>query len=174
MSKSVNILFLLAEQFALPLSAYCNRDASHLPSLYCYYAELWTDFEICQCSSRLKKTRRRSAAATTEKPEQNRNICCRGDGARFDTTRRHEVVLRSISGIVVRTRKCRAADESVVRAVGANSIAAEKRPNILFVLVDDQSPFDLKVYDSKSSLKTPIIDRLAAGGMVFDGAYHMC
>jgi choline-sulfatase len=47
------------------------------------------------------------------------------------------------------------------------------RPNILFILVDDQSPFDLKCYNSESSLDTPNIDRLAAEGMVFDGAYHM-
>lgn len=48
-----------------------------------------------------------------------------------------------------------------------------KRPNILFVLVDDQSPFDLKVYDPKSKLETPTLDRLASQGMTFDGAYHM-
>ena len=47
------------------------------------------------------------------------------------------------------------------------------RPNILFILVDDQSPFDLKVYDPGSPLDTPNIDRLAAEGVVFDGAYHM-
>ncbi len=51
--------------------------------------------------------------------------------------------------------------------------AEGKRPNILFILLDDQSPFDLKVYDPASPLETPHIDRLAAGGMVFDGAYHM-
>ena len=51
--------------------------------------------------------------------------------------------------------------------------AAEKRPNILFILVDDQSPFDLKVYDAASQLETPHIDRIAREGMVFDGAYHM-
>lgn len=51
--------------------------------------------------------------------------------------------------------------------------AAAKRPNILFVIVDDQSPFDLKVYDSKSILQTPNIDQLAAEGMTFDAAYHM-
>ncbi len=55
----------------------------------------------------------------------------------------------------------------------AQAAEAGKRPNILFILVDDQSPFDLKVYDPKSALETPNIDRLAAGGMVFDGAYHM-
>lgn len=48
-----------------------------------------------------------------------------------------------------------------------------KRPNILFVLVDDQSPFDLQVYNPKSILETPNIDQLAAGGVVFDAAYHM-
>ena len=52
--------------------------------------------------------------------------------------------------------------------------AQEKpRPNILFVLVDDQSPFDLKIYNPRSELQTPTLDKLAAEGMVFDGAYHM-
>jgi len=51
--------------------------------------------------------------------------------------------------------------------------AAEKRPNILFILADDQSPFDLKMYNADSTLQTPVLDRLAAEGMVFDGAYHM-
>ena len=51
--------------------------------------------------------------------------------------------------------------------------AHDRRPNILFVIVDDQSPFDLKIYNPKSTLQTPNIDRLAAEGMVFDGAYHM-
>jgi choline-sulfatase len=48
-----------------------------------------------------------------------------------------------------------------------------KRPNILFILADDQSPFDLKIYNPKSALQTPHIDRLAQRGMVFEGAYHM-
>ncbi|TWU09979.1 sulfatase-like hydrolase/transferase [Allorhodopirellula heiligendammensis] len=52
--------------------------------------------------------------------------------------------------------------------------AAETRPpNILFIIADDQSPFDLKVYNPDSRLDTPAIDRLAAEGMVFDGAYQM-
>ena len=50
---------------------------------------------------------------------------------------------------------------------------AGKRPNILFILVDDESPFDLKAYNPSSPLKTPNIDRLAAQGMVLDRAYHM-
>ena len=51
--------------------------------------------------------------------------------------------------------------------------AADKRPNILFIIADDQSPFDLKVYNARSALRTPTIDRLARSGMVFDGAHHM-
>ena len=47
------------------------------------------------------------------------------------------------------------------------------RPNILFIIADDQSPFDLKAYDPDSPLETPVIDRLAAEGMTIDGAYHM-
>lgn len=53
-------------------------------------------------------------------------------------------------------------------------IAADlDRPNVLFIIADDQSPFDLKTYDPASKLDTPTIDQLAADGMVFDGAYQM-
>jgi len=55
----------------------------------------------------------------------------------------------------------------------AAAAADAKRPNILFIIADDQSPFDLKAYNPSSPLATPNIDRLAAKGMVFDGAYHM-
>ncbi|MEZ6129900.1 MAG: sulfatase-like hydrolase/transferase [Planctomycetaceae bacterium] len=51
--------------------------------------------------------------------------------------------------------------------------STQKRPNILFIVVDDQSPFDLKLYHPDSILDTPNIDRLAAEGMVLDGAYQM-
>lgn len=51
--------------------------------------------------------------------------------------------------------------------------AKAKRPNILFILADDQSPFDLKMYNPKSILDTPVLDKLAEEGMVLDGAYHM-
>jgi len=56
---------------------------------------------------------------------------------------------------------------------GSGDALNGKRPNILFILADDQSPFDLKMYNSDSTLDTPVLDELAAGGMVFDGAYHM-
>ena len=49
----------------------------------------------------------------------------------------------------------------------------QKRPNFLFVVVDDQSPLDLKVYDPNSDLETPTINGLAAGGIVFESARHM-
>lgn len=51
--------------------------------------------------------------------------------------------------------------------------SADRRPNILFIIVDDQSPLDLEIYNSRSTLETPNIDRLATEGMVFDAAYHM-
>ena len=60
---------------------------------------------------------------------------------------------------------------SVLRSQVSASDA--KPPNFLFILVDDQSPFDLKCYNPQSPLETPHIDRLAREGMVFDGAYHM-
>ncbi len=50
---------------------------------------------------------------------------------------------------------------------------ATDRPNFVFIIADDQSPFDLKVYNPDSALETPHIDRLAAEGTVIDGAYHM-
>ncbi len=49
----------------------------------------------------------------------------------------------------------------------------DERPNFLFIIADDQSPFDLRVYEPASPLETPVLDRLAAEGMTLDGAYHM-
>jgi len=51
--------------------------------------------------------------------------------------------------------------------------ADQPRPNILFILADDQAPFDFRFYNPQSTLDSPQIDRLASGGMVFDAAYHM-
>jgi arylsulfatase A-like enzyme len=53
------------------------------------------------------------------------------------------------------------------------STAQARRPNFLFIVADDQSPFDLQLYNSDSTLDTPNIDRLAAQGMTLDAAYHM-
>ena len=51
--------------------------------------------------------------------------------------------------------------------------AAGKRPNILFIIADDQSPFDFKFYNQRSALDAPVVEKLAAEGMVIDGAYQM-
>jgi len=57
-------------------------------------------------------------------------------------------------------------------ALDASGANRAKRPNILFVLVDDQSPFTLKAYGN-AVCHTPNLDRLSAQGMTFDAAYHM-
>lgn len=66
----------------------------------------------------------------------------------------------------------------VVAALGQPLEAAapgvsSRRPNILFIIADDQSPFDFRFHDPASTLHAPVIERLAAEGMVFDAAYHM-
>lgn len=48
-----------------------------------------------------------------------------------------------------------------------------RRPNFLFILTDDQSPFGLKTYEPDSPLQTPVLDRLAAEGMTLDAAHIM-
>nr|WP_231598403.1 sulfatase-like hydrolase/transferase [Crateriforma conspicua] len=60
-----------------------------------------------------------------------------------------------------------------VSAPAASDEDGAKGPNFLFIIVDDQSPFDLKVYNPDSTLQTPNIDRLVSEGMTFDTAYHM-
>jgi choline-sulfatase len=62
---------------------------------------------------------------------------------------------------------------SLLAPTGRLAAAEKRRPNILFILVDDQSPFDFKFYDPRSTLDSPNLSRLAAGGMVIDAAYHM-
>ncbi len=49
----------------------------------------------------------------------------------------------------------------------------DSRPNVLFILTDDQSPFDFKFYNPQSTLDTPRLDQLASEGVIVDGAYHM-
>jgi arylsulfatase A-like enzyme len=53
------------------------------------------------------------------------------------------------------------------------TVSAAKKPNILFIVADDQSPFDFKAYDPSSPLDAPVIGKIAKEGMVFDAAYHM-
>jgi len=57
---------------------------------------------------------------------------------------------------------------------GVASAATEpRRPNIFYIIVDDQSPFDFRFYNPASTLHAPATERLAAEGMVLDAAYHM-
>ncbi len=53
------------------------------------------------------------------------------------------------------------------------AVSAADDPNILFIIVDDQSPFDLKPYNADSQLDAPNIEQLARDGMVIDNAYQM-
>jgi arylsulfatase A-like enzyme len=52
-------------------------------------------------------------------------------------------------------------------------VISGERPNFLFILVDDQSAEDLKIYNPQSELDSPNISGLAERGMTIDGAYHM-
>ncbi|MGQ1784606.1 MULTISPECIES: sulfatase-like hydrolase/transferase [unclassified Saccharicrinis] len=57
--------------------------------------------------------------------------------------------------------------------LGSCAKETKNKPNFLFVLVDDQSAFDIKLYNPNSILETPNIDKLAKGGMIFENARHM-
>jgi len=46
-----------------------------------------------------------------------------------------------------------------------------KQPNILYIMADQLAAPLLKMHNPKSQIKTPNLDALAAGGVVFDSAY---
>ncbi|MGM0126135.1 hypothetical protein IGI37_003536 [Enterococcus sp. AZ194] len=50
----------------------------------------------------------------------------------------------------------------------------QKRPNILFILTDQQRKDTLSVYDEEGLCQTPILDALANQSTVFDDAYTTC
>jgi len=58
----------------------------------------------------------------------------------------------------------------IIIGQAAGLIAAEKRPNIVFVLVDDQRNTSLGCA-GHPQIKTPVIDRLAAQGVRFENAF---
>lgn len=60
-----------------------------------------------------------------------------------------------------------------VIADGRQCFGRDRRPNILLIVVDDQSPQDLQLYNPNSPLRTPSLDQLAARGVVLDNAVHM-
>lgn len=51
------------------------------------------------------------------------------------------------------------------------SISAQEKPNIIYILADDLGYGDLSVYNKKSKIKTPHLDRLARQGMRFTDAH---
>ncbi|MEM1061783.1 MAG: sulfatase-like hydrolase/transferase, partial [Planctomycetota bacterium] len=51
--------------------------------------------------------------------------------------------------------------------------AAGDRPNVLFIITDDQAAQDLSVYNPDTTLETPTIAALAERGITLDAAYHM-
>jgi choline-sulfatase len=62
---------------------------------------------------------------------------------------------------------------ALLLCTGLSMAAEARRPNILFILTDDQAPHDFKFYNPQSTLDSPRIDSLASQGMVFDSAVHM-
>ena len=54
----------------------------------------------------------------------------------------------------------------------AAAAQADQRPNILFILTDDQAPQTLGAYGNRVC-QTPNIDRIARQGMMFHDAHHM-
>ncbi|MDH5277301.1 MAG: sulfatase-like hydrolase/transferase, partial [Gammaproteobacteria bacterium] len=58
---------------------------------------------------------------------------------------------------------------AILVAVSCNAVAAD-RPNLLLILTDNESPSLLGAYGNRE-IRTPHIDQLAAGGMLFTRAY---
>lgn len=69
--------------------------------------------------------------------------------------------------------RCIAIASLVFGLIAAQTAAQSPRPNFLLIVVDDQSPYDLRAYEPQSALQTPHLDRLAAEGIVLDAAHHM-
>ncbi|MGB4736646.1 MAG: sulfatase [Fuerstiella sp.] len=55
-------------------------------------------------------------------------------------------------------------------ATAAATVAADDRPNIIFLMADDQSTYSMGCYDTPGA-NTPHLDKLASDGMVFDAHY---
>ena len=59
---------------------------------------------------------------------------------------------------------------AVMSSTGAESLAEEQRPpNILLLIADDQGWRDIGYHDS--DIKTPVLDKLAAGGVRLERHY---
>jgi choline-sulfatase len=60
----------------------------------------------------------------------------------------------------------------LISAFAIDGACAAERPNFLFILTDDQSPYTLSAYGN-DVCQTPNIDRIAKEGMRLDDAHHM-
>ncbi len=60
----------------------------------------------------------------------------------------------------------------VTVALGASASAADKRPNILFIITDDQDATTLDVFGD-TQCDTPNLDRMAKQGLAITGAHQM-
>lgn len=60
----------------------------------------------------------------------------------------------------------------LLAALGISAVAAEERPNLLWIVVEDASPH-LSCY-GETTIRTPAIDRLAAEGIRFTRAFVTC
>jgi arylsulfatase A-like enzyme len=58
----------------------------------------------------------------------------------------------------------------LLAAFASGAAAAEKRPNILYIMADDHAAHAISAYGSRVN-KTPNIDRVAAGGMRFNNCF---
>ncbi len=86
---------------------------------------------------------------------------------------KHEMTRRRF----LRTMTCSAAGAALLQPGFLTRLAAQetpkKKPNIVFILVDDLGWVDTSCYGS-GFYETPHIDALAAGGMLFTNAYAAC
>ncbi|KAH6976683.1 alkaline-phosphatase-like protein [Ilyonectria destructans] len=66
---------------------------------------------------------------------------------------------------------CSFAETPTMATPAPPSISDAKKPNILFIMADQLAAPQLKMYNPKSQIKTPNLDRLASTSVQFDSAY---
>ena len=77
---------------------------------------------------------------------------------------------RSHLSCLIDPRITHALSAVLVLLIGAQSFAADPKPNVVILFTDDQGTLDVNCYGS-TDLKTPNMDKLAASGIRFTQAY---